>query len=108
MSEEADEQVQEAQRDEQDPPPDRHTHGRALGLLALGALGVVYGDIGTSPLYAIQTVFSIDHGRVHPTGGDVLGIISMVFWTITIIVSVKYVGVVLRADNAGEGFQGLL
>ena len=71
--------------------------------LVLGALGVVYGDIGTSPLYAVQTVFSIDGGRIGPTTGDVLGVISMVVWSLTIIVSVKYVTVVLRADNNGEG-----
>ncbi|XVQ07090.1 potassium transporter Kup [Spirillospora sp. CA-255316] len=70
---------------------------------SLGALGIVYGDIGTSPLYALQTVFSIDQGAVRPTGSDVYGVISLVFWTITMIVSVKYVTFVLRADNDGEG-----
>ena len=74
-----------------------------IAALVLGALGVVYGDIGTSPLYAVQTVFSIDGGRVGPTTGDVLGIISMVVWSLTVIVSIKYVTVVLRADNNGEG-----
>lgn len=77
------------------------TRGRAA--LMLGALGVVYGDIGTSPLYSLQTVFSIDHGAVHPTHSDVHGVISLVFWTITVIVSVKYVTLILRADNDGEG-----
>jgi KUP system potassium uptake protein len=71
--------------------------------LLLGALGVVYGDIGTSPLYALQTVFSIDNGAVRPTSGDVYGVISTVFWTITLVVSVKYVLFILRADNDGEG-----
>ncbi len=74
-----------------------------IAALVLGALGVVYGDIGTSPLYAVQTVFSIDGGRVGPTAGDVLGVISMVVWSLTVIVSIKYVTVVLRADNNGEG-----
>jgi KUP system potassium uptake protein len=69
----------------------------------LGALGVVYGDIGTSPLYALQTVFSIDQGAVRPTHGDVYGVISLVFWSITLVVSVKYVTLMLRADNDGEG-----
>ena len=78
-------------------------HGRSSSLVALGALGVVFGDIGTSPLYALQTVFSIDNGAVRPTPGDVYGVISMMFWSITLIVSVKYVGVVMRADNDGEG-----
>ena len=76
---------------------------RGRGVLMLGALGVVYGDIGTSPLYALQTVFSIDHGAVHPTTDDVYGVISLVFWTVTLIVSVKYVTLILRADNDGEG-----
>ena len=71
--------------------------------LVLASLGVVFGDIGTSPLYALQTVFSIDHGAVRPTPGDVYGIISLIFWSITLIVSVKYVSVVMRADNDGEG-----
>jgi KUP system potassium uptake protein len=78
--------------------------GASGGLaLLLGALGVVYGDIGTSPLYALQTVFSIDNGAVRPTSGDVYGVISTVFWTITLVVSVKYVLFILRADNDGEG-----
>src|SRR5690348_13098461 len=67
--------------------------------LALGALGVVFGDIGTSPLYAIQTVFSIDNNMVKTTPGDVYGVISLVFWSITVVVSVKYVVFILRADN---------
>lgn len=69
----------------------------------LGALGVVFGDIGTSPLYALQTVFSIDNRAVRPTSGDVFGVVSLVFWSVTLIVSVKYVLVVMRADNDGEG-----
>ena len=71
--------------------------------LALGALGVVFGDIGTSPLYALQTVFSIDHNSVKPTPVDVFGVISMVIWSITIVVSIKYVVLIMRADNDGEG-----
>ncbi|HEX3812427.1 MAG TPA: potassium transporter Kup [Mycobacteriales bacterium] len=78
-------------------------HGAGAVGLALGALGIVFGDIGTSPLYALQTVFSIDHGAVRPSPGDVYGVISMVFWSITLVVSVKYVVFVLRADNDGEG-----
>jgi KUP system potassium uptake protein len=69
----------------------------------MGAVGVVFGDIGTSPLYALQTVFSIGQGAVAPTAGDVYGVASLVFWSITLIVSVKYVVFVLRADNHGEG-----
>jgi KUP system potassium uptake protein len=77
-----------------------HPTGRAL---LLAALGIVFGDIGTSPLYALQTVFSIDNGAVQPTVSDVYGVISMIFWSTTLIVSVKYVGVLMRADNDGEG-----
>jgi KUP system potassium uptake protein len=72
-------------------------------LLALGALGVVFGDIGTSPLYALQTVFSADHQAVKPTEGDVYGVISLVFWSITLIVSIEFVLLIMRADNDGEG-----
>ena len=75
---------------------------RLVGL-ALGALGVVFGDIGTSPLYAVQTVFSIDNGAVKPTVADVYGVVSLIFWSITLVVSVKYVSFILRADNDGEG-----
>jgi KUP system potassium uptake protein len=81
--------------------PDRGRSG--LGALALGALGVVFGDIGTSPLYALQTVFTADGGAVQATPVDVYGVISLVFWAITLIVSVKYVTFILRADNGGEG-----
>jgi KUP system potassium uptake protein len=71
--------------------------------LMVAALGVVFGDIGTSPLYALQAVFGIDGGMVRATPEDVYGVISLVFWSVTLVVSAKYVGLVLRADNAGEG-----
>jgi KUP system potassium uptake protein len=74
-----------------------------IGALTLGALGVVFGDIGTSPLYAMQTVFTADNHAVHATPGEVYGVISLVFWSITMIVSVKYVTFIMRADNGGEG-----
>jgi KUP system potassium uptake protein len=70
--------------------------------LALGALGVVYGDIGTSPLYAIKECVALPHG-VAPTPASILGILSLVFWSITLVVSVKYLTFVMRADNNGEG-----
>ncbi|HEY1392898.1 MAG TPA: potassium transporter Kup [Methylibium sp.] len=72
-----------------------------LAALTLGALGVVYGDIGTSPLYAFKEVFNAGH--VPLTLPNILGVLSLVFWTLTIIVSLKYVVLVLRADNNGEG-----
>jgi KUP system potassium uptake protein len=82
-----------------------HPAARGAGMvgLAVGALGVVFGDIGTSPLYALQTVFALDHHKIKATTGDVYGVISLVFWSITIVVSVKYVAFILRADNDGEG-----
>jgi KUP system potassium uptake protein len=73
----------------------------ALAALTLGAIGVVYGDIGTSPLYALKEVFA--HDRVPLTAGNVMGILSLVFWTLTVVVSLKYVVLILRADNHGEG-----
>jgi KUP system potassium uptake protein len=83
-------------------PPERTAHAGAGGLV-LAALGVVFGDIGTSPLYALQTVFSINDGAVRPTVDDVYGVVSMMFWSVTLIVSVKYIGILMRADNEGEG-----
>ena len=83
--------------------PEQAHHHEPLLTLALGAVGVVFGDIGTSPLYSLQTVFSLDHNRVAPTRGDVYGVLSLVFWSVTLVVSVKYVALVMRADNEGEG-----
>jgi KUP system potassium uptake protein len=82
----------------------RSGHAKA-GMVALtvGALGVVFGDIGTSPLYALQTVFTHDNHAVPTSDEAVYGVISLVFWAITIIVSVKYVTFIMRADNDGEG-----
>jgi KUP system potassium uptake protein len=70
--------------------------------LALGALGVVYGDIGTSPLYAIRECFHGEHAvALNPL--NVLGVLSLVFWSLTMVVTIKYVGFILKADNRGEG-----
>ena len=73
----------------------------SLATLTLGAIGVVYGDIGTSVLYAIKEIFG--SGHVPFTQDNVFGVLSIVFWTLTVIVSLKYVTLVLRADNHGEG-----
>jgi KUP system potassium uptake protein len=84
--------------------PRAGVHGsRTAALAALAALGIVFGDIGTSPLYALKTVFTLDGGIVKANAGDVYGVISLLFWSITIIVSIKYLGVLMRADNDGEG-----
>ncbi|HXR62913.1 MAG TPA: potassium transporter Kup [Rudaea sp.] len=74
---------------------------KVLARLALGALGVVYGDIGTSPLYTMQQTFGV-HG-IAPTPENVLGVLSLVFWSLVLIVAVKYAGFIMRADNKGEG-----
>lgn len=73
----------------------------SLSALTLGAIGIVYGDIGTSVLYAVKTVFAIGHVDLNPV--NIFGILSIFFWTLTVIVSLKYVLLVLRADNHGEG-----
>jgi KUP system potassium uptake protein len=84
------------------PGADGSPHGRRLFVLSLGALGVVYGDIGTSPLYALRECF---HGEyaVGVTSANVLGVLSLVLWSLVLVISVKYLGFVLRADNRGEG-----
>jgi KUP system potassium uptake protein len=81
---------------------DRRPSGRRLAILALGALGVVYGDIGTSPLYALKECFSGPHG-VPVTKDNVLGVLSLIFWALNFIITFKYLSVVMRADNRGEG-----
>src|SRR5690606_26717237 len=79
--------------------PRNHTGAAAL---VVGAIGVVFGDIGTSPLYTLKQAFGPHYGLVanHDT---VLGILSLVFWALTMVVTVKYVTVIMRADNEGEG-----
>ena len=80
-----------------------HGHEKdGLGKLMLGALGVVFGDIGTSPLYALRETF-IGHHPLPVDPDHIFGIISLIFWTMMMVVSVKYVGIILRADNRGEG-----
>jgi KUP system potassium uptake protein len=81
--------------------PSKARSPSAQAALTLAALGVVYGDIGTSPLYALKEVFHA--GNVPVTPANVLGVLSLIFWTITVIVSLKYVLLILRADNHGEG-----
>jgi KUP system potassium uptake protein len=80
------------------PPP----RGKALATLSLAALGVVYGDIGTSPLYAIKECFLPEH-RLPLTHDNVLGILSLIFWSLAFVISFKYITVLLKADNRGEG-----
>jgi KUP system potassium uptake protein len=79
-----------------------HAHTGGIGFLALTALGVVFGDIGTSPLYAFSIALNAT-GHAVPTPEDVRGIVALIFWALMLLVSVKYVQLVLRADNDGEG-----
>ncbi|MCE7984105.1 MAG: potassium transporter Kup [Caldilinea sp. CFX5] len=79
-----------------------HPHSRPLLYLALGALGVVYGDIGTSPLYAFRESFHETHG-IPVTHDNILGVLSLIFWSLILLISVKYLTFVMRADNRGEG-----
>jgi KUP system potassium uptake protein len=81
------------------PPP---ANGRYLATLSVAALGVVYGDIGTSPLYALRECFYGPHA-VTPTPANVLGVLSLIFWSLVLVVSLKYLVFVLSADNRGEG-----
>ncbi|HVI06590.1 MAG TPA: KUP/HAK/KT family potassium transporter, partial [Sphingomicrobium sp.] len=74
---------------------------RSSSLLALGALGVVFGDLGTSPLYTLQTVVEAEGGRLK--AATAIGVLSLIVWTLIITVCVKYAGLVMRADNRGEG-----
>nr|WP_310599183.1 potassium transporter Kup [Desulfobulbus sp.] len=86
--------------------PPEHTApraaGQALPLLAISALGIIYGDIGTSPLYTIKECFAGVHG-VEPTTANIFGILSLIFWSLMLVVGLKYVVFIMRADNNGEG-----
>lgn len=79
-----------------------HTSQSRLRLLSLGALGVVYGDIGTSPLYVFRVCFNGFHS-VEPVRANVLGVLSLIFWSLMLVISLKYLLLILRADNQGEG-----
>lgn len=80
---------------------DHHTSKASLGVLTLSALGIVFGDIGTSPLYALRECFA--HAHLDVTTNNVLGILSLIFWTMFSIICIKYMVYILRADNKGEG-----
>src|SRR5215831_18081097 len=94
-----------------DSPPSRtrpsihQKHATARGGqvgLAVAALGVVFGDLGTSPLYTLQECLSGPHG-VSPARDNVFGVVSLIFWAITLVVTLKYLVFLMRADNHGEG-----
>ena len=79
-----------------------HSNHGAIPALTLAALGIVYGDIGTSPLYAFKEAFNGGHA-IPLTAGNVYGVLSMMFWAVMIIVAIKYVVIMLRFDNKGDG-----
>ena len=86
-------------------PPDQTGHGHAhgpLSKLVIGAIGIVYGDIGTSPIYAFRETFA-GHHTLAPDSLHIFGVLSLIFWSMMIIVSLKYLTVIMRADNKGEG-----
>src|SRR5207342_1349921 len=77
-------------------------HRKDLAGLIVGAIGVVFGDIGTSPLYTLKQAF-LPHYGLTPDHATVLGVLSLVFWALMIVVTLKYVTIIMRADNEGEG-----
>ena len=83
-------------------PAEQQHSTRYLLTLSFGALGVVYGDIGTSPLYAFRECFAPGHG-LRPTPDNILGVLSLIFWALVVVISLKYMLFVLQADNRGEG-----
>ncbi|HUQ80973.1 MAG TPA: potassium transporter Kup [Gemmatimonadaceae bacterium] len=83
-------------------PPDETLRGKALAALSLTALGVVYGDIGTSPIYALRESLHGKHGLA-PTPENILGLLSLIVWALILVISIKYLAFVMRADNCGEG-----
>src|ERR1041384_3125066 len=80
----------------------QNPQGRYLARLALLAIGVVYGDIGTSPLYAVREAFHGQHG-IPPTPDNILGVLSLIVWALVLVVTIKYHVVIIRCDNKGEG-----
>ena len=70
--------------------------------VTIAALGIVFGDIGTSPLYALRVCFSGEHG-IDPTSENIFGVLSLIFWSLILIISIKYLVIILNADNEGEG-----
>src|SRR4051812_35041239 len=82
-------------------PAGQH-HASGLTKLAVGAVGIVFGDIGTSPIYAFRETFAGHHELAHGPA-EVVGVLSLIFWSMMIVVTFKYVSVIMRADNKGEG-----
>lgn len=92
----------DAQQEAHERAPVAKPHSRSLAVLSVAVLGVVYGDIGTSPLYALRETFA-GKNPIPPTVDNVLGVLSLILWTLVLVISLKYMVFVLRADNRGEG-----
>jgi len=103
MSEHVDNvQGRDAQKEALDRAPTAQPHSQSIRVLAIAVLGVVYGDIGTSPIYALRETFAGKH-PIAVTPDNVLGVLSLIFWTLILVISLKYLIFILRADNRGEG-----
>src|SRR3712207_5839190 len=85
-----------------DRPPAAHHPQGSLAKLMVGAIGIVYGDIGTSPIYAFRETFA-GHHPLTPDAVHIYGVLSLIFWSMMLVVSLKYVTIIMRADNKGEG-----
>ena len=79
-----------------------HHNQSGLAKLAVGAVGIVFGDIGTSPIYAFRETFA-GHHPLAPDAEHIVGVLSLIFWSMMIVVTIKYVTIIMRADNKGEG-----
>ncbi|MFD3166829.1 potassium transporter Kup [Herpetosiphon sp. NSE202] len=108
MAHEAKQPIDQAANQHDDHTHDHGSHhrpaptGRYLALLSLSALGIVYGDIGTSPLYAMRESFHAGHGLAL-TPANILGVVSLIFWALVTVVTIKYLIFIVKADNRGEG-----
>lgn len=83
-------------------PADGHHHSSSVAALAFGAIGIVFGDIGTSPIYAFRETFA-GHHPLTPDAEHIFGVVSLIFWSMTLVVGVQYVSILMRADNKGQG-----
>ncbi len=92
----------DAQKKALENAPTAQPHSRSFAVLAVAVLGVVYGDIGTSPIYALRETFA-GKDPIPVSPDNVLGVLSLIFWTLILVISLKYMIFVLRADNRGEG-----
>ena len=84
------------------PPEGGKSHSASKTALAVGAIGIVFGDIGTSPLYAFRETF-VGRAGVQLDPAHVLGVVSLIFWSMTLVVAIQYVTILMRADNKGQG-----